>query len=224
MRAVREPQARTSALQAAFEPPFLMASRLAGWRRVVEAVEALLTRVACLESAIEGATGEGVPADLVSRECVRACFLYGVQAGEFRWAVFFLRSAIVQPSRGHPLFPQCASEQSSRPSHVHGIGRVRRTHMNQTDGHVSLVALVPAERLSRLANLQRQTGVNVMHSLTAVFARIAAACANLASAVRDFTDLAKVRYRTAGRHQSHPVHSSDHDRQGMHHKTYIFFS
>lgn len=67
-------QARTSALQAAFEPPFLMASRLAGWRRVVEAVEALLTRVACLESAIEGATGEGAPNNLG----VRACMLYGV--------------------------------------------------------------------------------------------------------------------------------------------------
>lgn len=36
-----------------------MTSRLSGWRRVLEAVEALLTRVACLESAIEGATGEG---------------------------------------------------------------------------------------------------------------------------------------------------------------------
>mmetsp|Transcript_18549 Transcript_18549/g.55979 ORF Transcript_18549/g.55979 Transcript_18549/m.55979 type:complete len:703 (-) Transcript_18549:245-2353(-) len=100
-------QARTSALQAAFEPPFLMTSRLSGWRRVLEAVEALLTRVACLESAIEGATGE--------------------------------------------------------------------------------------ERLARLANLQRQTGVDVMHSLTAVFARIAASCATLASAVRDYTDLAKAK-------------------------------
>lgn len=65
----------------------------------------------------------------------------------------------------------------------------------------------PAERLSRLANLQRQTGVNVMHSLTAVFARIAAACANLASAVRDFTDLAKVWSRAAGCQQSHAVYS-----------------
>lgn len=34
-----------------------------------------------------------------------------------------------------------------------------------------------------------------MHSLTAVFARIAASCATLASAVRDYTDLAKVRHQ-----------------------------
>lgn len=53
-------QAQASAVQASFEPPFLRTSRLAGWRHVGEAVEALLSRVACLESAVEGATGEGI--------------------------------------------------------------------------------------------------------------------------------------------------------------------
>lgn len=52
-------QARMAAEHAAFEPPFLMTSSLAGWRRVINALDAVLTRVACLESALEGATGEG---------------------------------------------------------------------------------------------------------------------------------------------------------------------
>jgi len=52
-------QARTAARHAAFEPPFLMNTRLSGWRRVLDSLDTLLTRVACLESALEGATGEG---------------------------------------------------------------------------------------------------------------------------------------------------------------------
>ncbi len=52
-------QARAAARHAAFEPPFLLVSSLAGWRRVLDSLDALLTRVACLESALEAAVGEG---------------------------------------------------------------------------------------------------------------------------------------------------------------------
>ncbi len=36
-----------------------MVSSLRGWVRVVDSLDALLTRVACLESVLEGATFEG---------------------------------------------------------------------------------------------------------------------------------------------------------------------
>lgn len=53
-------QARAAARHAAFEPPFLQQGSLKRWGRVLESLDALLTRVACLESALEGvATGEG---------------------------------------------------------------------------------------------------------------------------------------------------------------------
>jgi len=46
--------------QAEFEPPFLAPRlRLHKWGAVIDAVDKLVTRIASLESALEGAYGEG---------------------------------------------------------------------------------------------------------------------------------------------------------------------
>ncbi len=57
-----EPDARRlRGRQAEFEPPFLAPRlRLHKWGAVINAVDTLVTRIASLESALEGAYGEGV--------------------------------------------------------------------------------------------------------------------------------------------------------------------
>ena len=43
-----------------FEPPFLAPGmRLSRWAEITAALDSLITRIASLESALEGATGEG---------------------------------------------------------------------------------------------------------------------------------------------------------------------
>lgn len=55
------PEARKPCRHAEFEPPFLAPGlRLHRWKAVISAVDMLVTRIAAMESALEGATGEGV--------------------------------------------------------------------------------------------------------------------------------------------------------------------
>ena len=54
------PQARAAARHSAFEPAWLLQGSLKRWGRVLDSLDALLTQIACLESALEGvATAEG---------------------------------------------------------------------------------------------------------------------------------------------------------------------
>lgn len=59
--ALASSQARAAARHAAFEPACLLRGTLKRWGRVLDALDSLLTQIACLESALEGvATVEGV--------------------------------------------------------------------------------------------------------------------------------------------------------------------
>ena len=66
-------QAAIRGRQAEFEPPFLAPRlRLHKWGAVINAVDTLVTRVASLESALEGAYGEGAIATAAWKKS-RAC-------------------------------------------------------------------------------------------------------------------------------------------------------